>query len=268
MNDLPEYEQPPVTEVVCGVLFKSLRRLLAPHLGLLWERFREEYPSCKHMAPLAPVVEGYGNAPAVQMELSDIPLMPRTWFVHRLDNGIIQVQQDRFLHNWRRVRAEDEYPRYDAVIKMFRDRLETFASFLADQDLGTITPVQYEMTYVNEIPQGQGWCSRGEVGAVFPDLSWRAEGDRFLSEPEAVNCRFSFRLPDEEGRLHAAIRTSSRTDTGQEVLLLELTARGFLDVGRTDAMWDWFDLAHEWIVRAFCDLTGEDIQKRVWGRRR
>jgi hypothetical protein len=27
----------------------------------------------------------------------------------------------------------------------------------------------------------------------------------------------------------------------------------------------WFDLAREWIVRGFTDLTGTDIQKNEWG---
>jgi hypothetical protein len=34
-ENLPKYQNPPVVEVVCGILFKPLDKLLAPHLGML-----------------------------------------------------------------------------------------------------------------------------------------------------------------------------------------------------------------------------------------
>ena len=138
MTELAEYENPPVKEVVCGVLFKSLKGLLAPHLGLLWERYKPDYPHCRHLSPLAPTIERFGEAAKVEVELSDVPPLPRIWFVHAKDNGIIQVQPDRFLHNWRKVREGDEYPRYDRVIKMFREHLTTFMSFLQEQSIGAL----------------------------------------------------------------------------------------------------------------------------------
>jgi uncharacterized protein (TIGR04255 family) len=268
MTDLPDYDHPPVREVVCGILFESLKNLLAPHLGLLWESFRAEYPTCRQVAPLASPVERFGKPAKVEeVEVSDVPPLPRVWFVHRDENAIIQVQQDRFLYNWRKVRQDDEYPRYGAVIAKFRDQLEVFVSFLHEQSIGEMTPVQYEMTYVNEILRGSGWDHRGQIGEVFPDLSWRPAASRFLSEPESVNCRFTFQMPEQKGRLHVAMRSAERRDDDQEVLLLELTARGISDAGRMEAMWDWYGLAHEWIVQAFADLTGDRIQRDIWGRR-
>jgi hypothetical protein len=55
-HSLPEYHNPPIDEVVCGVLFEPLRSFLLPHFGLLWERFRKEYPKCQEVAPLLPVI--------------------------------------------------------------------------------------------------------------------------------------------------------------------------------------------------------------------
>ncbi len=48
---LPDYELPPVLEVVCGVLFKPIK-LLVPHFGLLWEEFQSEYPTFQEAVPL------------------------------------------------------------------------------------------------------------------------------------------------------------------------------------------------------------------------
>jgi hypothetical protein len=71
-------------------------------------------------------------------------------------------------------------------------------------------------------------------------------------------------MPDKIGRLHATIRRAVRVEDQRPLLQLELTARGLpKDVSRT-AMWDWFDLAHRWIVCGFADLTAESIRKNVW----
>lgn len=263
---LPEYKSPPVIEVVCGVLFKPLEGLLAPHLGVLWERFRADYPVLQEQPPLAPVFERFDDSPPIQIEIKDRPPLPRTWFVHQEENGIIQVQRDRFLHNWKKVRPSDEYPRYRSVIKMFRERLASFASFLDEVGLGKIEPQQFEMTYVNHIPRGDALQSLNEVAKVFPDFGWRDNESRFLSHPEAYHWRTSFALPDNTGRLHTTIRSAVRREDGEPILLFELTARGIGQDASEDSMWTWFDVAHEWIVRGFTDLTGNVMHKDVWKR--
>ncbi len=267
LQDLPNYESPPVIEVVCGVLFKSIDALLAPHFGLLWEKYKSEYPICREVAPLTPVIERFEEAPAIDLQLAEVPPLPRIWFVHANDNGIIQIQRDRFLHNWKKVRPEDEYPRYPKVIEMFKDRLSQFESFLRENDLGVIDPLQYEMTYINHIPKGDGWENMSEMGNVFPDFSLRVNEQRFLSEPEGMNWRTTFVLPDRAGRLHVKIRHGKRRDTGQSVLILDLTVRGIGNHKSPEGMWAWFDLAREWIVRGFADLTGEEVQKQIWKKK-
>src|SRR5260370_28834038 len=82
---LPEYNNPLVNEVVCGVLFESIKTLFAPHLGLLWERFKSDYPTCQEVPPLVPAIETFdrpsGQTP-LSIELSELPSLPRVWFVH------------------------------------------------------------------------------------------------------------------------------------------------------------------------------------------
>jgi uncharacterized protein (TIGR04255 family) len=264
LQDLPDYETPPVIEVVCGVLFRSIDALLAPHFGLLWEKYKSEYPGCREVAPLTPVIERFKEVPAMDIQLGAVPPLPRIWFVHANDNGIIQVQRDRFLHNWKKVRPEDEYPRYPKVIEMFKDRLSKLESFLKENDLGVVEPLQYEMTYINHIPQGDGWTSLNEIGNVFPDFSLRLNEYRFLPEPEGINWRTSFVLPDQAGRLHVKIQHGKLRETGKPVVVLDLTVRGIGADRSSEAMKEWFDLAREWIVRGFADLTGEGVQKEIW----
>lgn len=266
-TNLPEFENPPVIEVVCGVLFEPLQAMLASHLGLLWERLRGEYPLCQEVAPLTPVIERFSTEAAVHFEFTDVPPLPRVWYLRKDETGLVQVQRDRFLHNWKKVRPADEYPRYHAVIRQFADRLADFEGFVAEHELGAMKPAQYELTYVNHIPRGEKVQTLADIGRVFPDFAWQARKGRFLPHPNGLNWRTITDLPEQKGRLHATIRTATRSD-GQHILLFELTARGFPGDGSKDAMWKWFELGHEWIVRGFTDLTGEEFHRDVWRRKR
>jgi uncharacterized protein (TIGR04255 family) len=264
---LPDYETPPVIEVVSGIMFEPIKGLAAPYLGRLWEKFKSKYPRCKEVAPLLPVIERFDEAVPVE----GLPFgagfpAPRTWFETVDGNGLIQVQRDRLLHNWKKEREEDQYPHYDYVINNFRECLATFEEFLKENQLGAMEPVQYELTYINHLLQGDGWTALGDLGKVFPDFAWRTSDQRFLPVPEAINWQTSFVLPKKAGRLHASIRLGKRRTDRRGTFLFELTARGIIEDKSRSAMWSWFDIAHEWIVRGFTDLTGEDLHKTVWRR--
>ncbi len=257
-----DFEQPPVVEVLFGVQFASLQDLITPHVGAFWERIREDYPTCQDLPPLSPAIERYGQNIVQNIQFTNIPPLPRTWFVHRKETSIVQVQRDRFLHNWRKVKETDDYPRYDQVIEPFLSSLDSFSTFISENKLGELKHHQYEITYVNRIPHDHGWESTGKIGQVFPDFVWRSKKNRFLPSPEGVNWKSVFRLPEETGRLHVSVRTAD-TQPGETSLYLELTARGFPAGGEED-MRSWFDEAHRWVVLGFEDLTDESIRKSVW----
>lgn len=266
-SELPEFENPPVIEVVCGILFEPLKAMLASHLGMLWERLRNEYPRCEEVAPLAPVIEGFASQPTFQFELTEVPPLPRVWFMREDETGLVQVQRDRFLNNWKKVRPADQYPRYHTVIRQFESHLTDFHRFVQDYDLGPILPKQYELTYVNHIPRGDRIQSLADLGRLFPDFAWQQRPERFLPSPNSMNWRTAIDLPDRKGRLHASIRSANQV-SGTSMILFELTARGFPGDVSADSMRAWFDLGHEWIVRGFADLTGPEFHRDVWGRRR
>jgi len=265
-TDLPDYEKPPVNEVVCGIQFKTLDGFRIPHFGLFWETCKTEFPTCQEVAPLIPIIERFGVDEVDVQPPGEFPL-PRVWFVNGNDTGIIQVQRDRFLHNWKKGRPTDEYPRYPVVIERFKQHLQSFESFLVQHDLGKIEPTQYEMSYVNHISEGEGWSTLADLSQLFRDYCWHTEG-RFLPNIEHVNLRKTFALPDRKGRMHVSIRDGKRRDDDRPVILFEFTIRGFPDNASHEAMWAWFDLAREWIVRGFTDLTTDAVQKNVWRRRR
>jgi uncharacterized protein (TIGR04255 family) len=262
-NELPNYKSPPVEEVVCGVLFDPIKRFLVPHFGLLWEKYRAEYPHCRHVDPLMPIIESSTGSRPEEI-ISEVPL-PRIWFLHD-DGKIIQVQRDRFLHNWRKLNSADEYPHYQAVYEMFSSHFLKFQEFLNEYQLGKVIPLQYEMTYVNSIPESDGWETLGDTYKIFRDFSWGSTKERFLPNPVAINWQTSFDLPGGSGRLHFNVQSAVRIADKRRVFRLEITARGIVPDTSHKNMNDWFNLAHEWIVRGFADFTNLQIQKDIWGR--
>ena len=160
------------------------------------------------------------------------------------------------------------YPHYDHVIGNFRTCLATFEDFLEESQFGRIEPVQYELTYINHLLKGEGWETIDEIGNIFPDFFWRNTNERFLTSLETINWQTTFVLPERAGRLRVSIRLGKRTSDQVPTILLELTARGIGADRSVSSMWSWFDIAHEWIVRGFADLTAEDMQNKFWRRTR
>ncbi|MCX5910267.1 MAG: hypothetical protein NTY64_24610 [Deltaproteobacteria bacterium] len=144
----------------------------------------------------------------------------------------------------------------------FHKCLTQFQEFLRENDIESVVPIQYELTYINHIPKCQGWYSLSEIGKLFPDFSFRDIKDRFLPEPEDINWRMSFPFPDQAGRLHVTIRQGVSRETLQPLISLQLNARGFSNI-----LEKWFDLAHKWIVYGFSDLTELEVQKQIWKRK-
>ncbi len=261
----PSFARPPLIEVVCGVLYRQLDAFLIPHFGLLWrEKYRDEYPSFREVDPLIPVIERFGDGAAEERSLIDFSPLPRLWFVEGRENSILQVQRDRFHHNWRKVRPADESPRYTRIIELFFDRLQRFEAFLREHELPAVEPRQYELTYINHIPQGEGWESLAEVGRVFPDFSWRPDVGRAVPSPSGINWNTSFDFPNKTGRLRVTITYATSRADKRPLLTMELTARGFDGDKSPEGMRNWFDRAHESIVSTFVEMTSREIRENVW----
>jgi uncharacterized protein (TIGR04255 family) len=204
-----------------------------------------------------PVELGFGFGP--------LPPLRRTWFINEDGRNLIQVQQDRFIFNWKKAADDDKYPSYDDVIDRFNRHLAGFVEFLNNEGIGTPTYRQFELIYVNHIPLGKAEEFEIAEGRVLVDHMRDTSRERFLEDPEAVNWVSIYSLPNQEGRLYVAAQ-SARSPDGRRILRLDMTARGIprelSDTGRQA----WFNQAHVWITHGFADLTTKDLQERVWKR--
>ena len=254
---LPSYKNPPVNEVVCGLRFNTPDKLRIPHIGFLWDKFRDDYPIIQHVPPIASA-----KGEILVDQAIGIPL-PRVWFINKSDDQLVQFQMDRFYFNWRR--RQSDYPRYDHVIKNFESVLNAIINFFAEFELGELKPIEYELSYINHIPNGQGWNTIDDLPRIFSDFVWKQKKKRFLPNPEKVAWQAEFPLPEKKGHLIVNLKLATRTEDKVALLILELKTRGIGDSANKEDIREWFDLSHDSIVRGFTDLTTPEIQQ-IWER--
>jgi len=257
LDALPSYKKPPVNEVVCGMRFNPLDKLYIPHVGLLWNKFRREYPNIQHAPPIAS-----SKGELLIDQASGIPLH-RIWFINESDDQLIQFQFDRFYFNWRR--RKNDYPRYDHVISNFIKVLHSITDLFKEFGLGEIKPIEYELSYINHIPKGEGWNTIDDLPKIFTDFLWKQQEKRFLPNPENVFWKAEFPLPETKGYLVVDLKKAIRTEDKVPLFVLEMKARGNGKATSEKDMLEWFSIAHEWIVRGFTDLTTPEIQA-IWER--
>ncbi len=268
--DLPDFERPPVTEVVLGVQFKTDKPLRSLHLGLFWRTVREAFPDFREQPPLPPQIEELDpNVPVVspavniRIGMGSSP-SPRCWFVDPLGNKFIQLQSDRFLHNWRKVIGEEAYPRYETIRDEFIGRWRGFVAFLNDVDLGAPTVTQAEVTYANHIPQGSCWSDADDMPKVFSCLKPVEEADLF-GPMETMEFAIRRRLPENRGRLHVNAAPAFNTKDKSVMIRMVLTARGPVANSSDEAILAWMEIGRAAIVKSFTALTAPEAHK-FWGR--
>lgn len=240
-----------------GVQFHVLEEFLAPHAGLFWATIKSEYPKCREEQPIIPQIEqpdAPGRLQDVQFSIAFKPTLPRLLFEHHTSEWVLQIQNDRFLHNWRQ--ANRAYPRYEAVREKFAARWQGFTTFLKSEGINQPSVRQLEITYLNRIGPFDG---RAAVEEVFPDFHWRNES-RYLAKPSTTTISCTFDSEDRQARLRLTLRPAFDEDQQNVNLLYELTVRGIPDDGEHLR---WFDRGREWIVNAFEDTTSEKWHE-IW----
>lgn len=265
---LPEFEHPPVNETVLSLQFTPIPKFGIPHFGLYWATVRAEFPQFQVHPALPSVTEQLGEPLPRQARLG-IQLVgepdARCWFLDRSGNRLLQVQKDRFIHNWRQVSGDEEYPRYPSVRSTLETQWGRFCEFLRSEGLEAPHVNQCEVTYVNHIEYGKGWHGYGELSKVISGWSGATSGD-FLPAPERANMEVHYRLPNDLGRLHVSMEPVFRGRDYKEVLQLTLTARGAPKSSALADILNWLDLGREWVVKGFTDLTTKSMHV-IWGRK-
>ena len=268
-HDLADFDNPPVVETVLSAQFERLAAMRTVHFGLFWQRVRDEFPNTGEQPALAPVLEQADEPVPQAVQLSfelqeTLPLL-RFLLLNDVGSEMMQVQNDRFIKNWRKAAPNAEYPHYTPVIKpAFERDFKRFQTFVADEKLGAIKVTQCEVTYVSHIVAGEGWSNRNEIEKIFtfwkqpPAHPYPGRADDF-----SCHVRFPILAPDGAwiGRLHVNVQAGVSISDNKPMYAMNLTARGMYGTGV-----EFFDIGRQCIVKSFEHLTTEHMHE-IWRKR-
>ena len=263
-DHLPDFGNPPLNEVVLGVQFAPAAGYQQIRAGDVWGLFKNEFPHVEELPPLPPSFETFGLPPRPPFGFGVITgaQHDRFWFLSEGKDELIQFQQDRLLHNWRKVGNQtNEYPRFEKMIVRFRDeatKLEEYFSTLHKQQLNCN---QAEISYINHI--------------YFDDksgISSETDAVNFINfanpVPDEISSSYRRTIQDENGNpvgrlvceLNSAIDMQQR-----KISILTLTARGMPNGSNIDAAIRFLEHGREIVVKEFAAITTEQAHK-IWER--
>lgn len=261
--DLPDFENPPVREVAIAGHFEPLVALRQAHIGYFWSKIRTQFPEVEDREPLVPYVESLDEAarrPSFQLEMLSSPMPNRAWFVSSDQSELLQLQRDRFVHNWRY--QNDRYPHFEPLLGSFTEGFETLGTALRELGLPQPRLNHAEVTYVNRIHAPAlndflVFVSGPELGAggVVSDGAFGQIGLRFLVLNEGKMV----------GRLY--LECSPGLSEGGEVqdFQMTLTFRAPVQESNFDKLRTLLLQGREAIVHTFAALTHPKYHEQ-WSR--
>jgi len=256
---LPDFENPPAVETALGVRFAPLLGWNVFHYGLMLKQFENDYPKQELRPPLGlPITIRF--PPAESADFAGMPV--RCWFINEQNTELIQVQNDYFVRNWRKMENSQQYLHYDESRPKFERDWQRFLTFLSEQNLPMPETWQCEVAYVNQFVRGQEWKDFDQLDALYP--IWRKLPDRkLLSHTQMVNFVTAFQLPDNRGILQFLSQPAIRKEDGAEVIQLTITAIGKPESSDTKGILNWLDAGHAAVVEGFTEFTS-DAAHAIW----
>jgi uncharacterized protein (TIGR04255 family) len=271
MQNLPNFRNPPIDELVLSIQFASLSKLKSAHIGMFWEEIFHRFPDVSEQALIGPMFETFGGirtAPSFQVQTLFTPLMPRYWFERAGGPDLLQLQHDRMLRNWRQAPDSSRiYPRYEPIRDAFREDMEGFQDWLHSEELGAVIPNQCEVTYINiiRLPDGANpHVQLHRISNVWSDKIVLPESQTL--EHSNVQLVSVFEHEGKPaGRVYTTFQAAYIQISSEPVVRLEITVRGKPHGDTVTAAFDFLDLARAQVVTTFASITTEEMQK-FWER--
>lgn len=261
-DHLPDFRKPPLIEVVLGVQFNRVPGYQHIYAAEIWDLFRTEYPEVQEKPPIQPQFETFGlQFPAMQppfMFMSG-PIRNRYWFVKTNETELIQFQEDRLLHNWKKIAAaSNEYPHYETMVSRFSKEFGLVQEYFKDKWKQELVINQCEISYINHItadsedfPLGSDWLN-------FVSFS---------RNPEDFSVAFREVVHDKDGvpRARLTCEAGSAIQNNRKILHYTLTVRGAPQTPSIDAALELMSIGRDVIVTRFAETTTVAAHK-AWER--
>lgn len=258
-DDLPDYDDPPVDEVVIGVQFPAIEGFSEPHMGLFWQRVREEFPTVESKARIEGAPEDLSPSaldprPAFVLSVEQASAGGRVWLISEPGDFLLQIQNTRFILNWRR-RAGD-YPHFEELSERFWSLFTHFRQFLVDERLEVSAVEQLEVSYIN-------WVSDMPMSTFFrPSEAATIRIPGVEAVPEEQLYRSRYLATDDRGgrigRFYVLCQPAVRVDEGsapQHGSQLSVAFKAPGEALSDDTLRALSEVGRNGIVRAFTELT-------------
>ena len=261
-ENLPDYANPPLSEVVLGVQFQPPVGYQQIYANEVWHLYRDDFPTVQEMSPLQPSFETFGVSSFAVMppfSFATGAMHNRFWFVNQNTDELIQFQNDRLLHNWRRVATVDiPYPRFEVMILKLAAELNSLQSYFNTLATQSLNINQCEISYINDLYFDEG--SSFDSWFEFTNLG---------NEPiEDFNFTFRELVKNERnepiGRLIVEILTAINTEN-KRFVRFTLTIRGIPEANTIDSAIKFLTIGRDIIVNKFTELTSQDAHE-IWER--
>lgn len=258
---LPDFDNPPINEVVLGVQFTPPAGYQQIRAGEVWSLFKDNYPRVEEQIPLPPQFETFGvhQQQRINFGLVTGGQHDRFWFLSENGELLLQFQIDRLLHNWRKVGDEtNPYPHFEAMVNGFESELRKFETYVSSLQTQVLNCNQAEVSYINHIVHDEN----DKVSDWFNTVN-----DRELNA-ENMSVTYNRTVTDDKGqpwgRLYSEVIPAFKRD-GTRILALNLTVRGAPASPDIPASLDFMKKGREVIVNEFAKITTESAH-RHWSR--
>lgn len=259
------FARPPVVEVVAGLSFVESQAEFPAILGAFWkDRLRERFPILQQQPPYTPQQESFQDGATrlgFSLQLGAQFPNPRLWATTADGAELIQLQAEWFARNWRKVKPDDEYDRWNKRRFALYESYSDLTEYLEFSAFATPSISQCEVSYINHVNLTDLGLDHGSISKVV-----NIADDVFPGPPEQMTLQFAFAIRDDEplGRLHFAVKPALDS-TGKPIYVLELTARSVPGDFSIDTALAFLDRGRDAINDAFVKLTTSEMQEE-WGR--
>jgi uncharacterized protein (TIGR04255 family) len=259
---LPEFGKPPLTEVVLGVQFDPPAGYQQIMAGEVWRLFSADFPQVQELPPLPPTFETFGPQASPFSFGPVIGLIHnRFWFTSEAGDEIIQFQNDRLLHNWRKVGDNSsEYPRFEKVITKFFNEARSLESYFQSLIPQRLRVRQCELSYVNHIK-----VNASDELKVSDWLKYLVFSE-FDPDDFVMSFRKTIRSVNGERRGRLTCESATAVEaSGRHFISLTLTARGAPEQPSIESAIEFLAGGRDVIVSTFAEIT-TDMAHRAWER--
>jgi len=267
----PKFDKPPVIETVLSLQFAGLPGYSTAHAGRFWSRYLDrpsgtdkKWTKVLDAVRLEDQFERFGQeevwAPAIQMRLLPPTQSNRTQIVRADEERMIQIQDTRFILNWKK--GVGPYPTFAVLLPEFRELLQMFGTFSADEGLGALTFNQWEIIYVDQFRKGELWNSPRDWNKILSGFGVPvAPREHIDFGSELMSTDWRFNLVVNLGRMYISARQQRIPPSEQEVLNVTFTARGPVTPEQT---WEQgFTVGHDSLNDTFIMISSEEA-KASW----